>query len=141
MVGCENILWYLDSTIEFGIEFRPSSYITISVFYDANWDSYVGTRISTFGLIMYLRANHIIWEAHKRPIVARSSIEAEYRCLASKTAKVSWVHPLLSEVQIVSSKPVIWCNSTSVIALSANPMFHSKIMHIDLDYHLIMKKW
>lgn len=36
--------------------------------------------------------------------------------------------------------PIIHCDNLSAIALSANPVFHSRIKHLDTDYHFVREK-
>ncbi|KAE8712389.1 hypothetical protein F3Y22_tig00110257pilonHSYRG00073 [Hibiscus syriacus] len=48
---------------------------------------------------------------------------------------------LLKDMGIVcSSKPVIWSDNTSAIAMSENPVFHSCSKHVEMDLHFIMEK-
>ena len=35
---------------------------------------------------------------------------------------------------------VIWCDNVSSIALSTNPMFHSRTKHIEVDFHYVREK-
>ena len=35
---------------------------------------------------------------------------------------------------------VLWCDNASVIALFANPVFHSRMKHIEFDYHYVREK-
>lgn len=94
----KKILWYLTGTIDFSIEFKPSSHLVVSAFFDADWDSCVDTRRATSIFIMYLGENPIIWVAHKKPTSTGSSTMAKYRCLTSIEAEVSWIQSLLTKV-------------------------------------------
>lgn len=40
----------------------------------------------------------------------------------------------------MSTKPILWCDNTSDIALDVNPMLHYKTKHMDLDYDFISDK-
>ena len=83
----------------------------------------------------------ISWSSKKQTTVARSSIEVEYRALATTAVEVSWLRILFKELRIfLSHIPVIWCDNASAVALSANPVFHSCTKHIDVDYHYVRKK-
>ena len=90
---------------------------------------------------MFLGPSPISWSSKKQTIVVRSSTEAEYHALATTTAEVSWLRILFKELQIfLSHVPVLWCDNASAIALSANPVFHSRTKHIEVDYHYVREK-
>ena len=36
--------------------------------------------------------------------------------------------------------PVLWCDNVFSIALSANPVFHSRSKHIEVDLHYVSEK-
>lgn len=40
----------------------------------------------------------------------------------------------------VSNPPTIHCDNMSATALSANPIFHSRIKHLDTDYHFVRER-
>ena len=70
-----------------------------------------------------------------------SSIEAEYHALATIATELSWLHTLFKEFHIfLPHVPVIWCDNVSAIALSANPVFHSRTKHLEVDYHFTREK-
>lgn len=74
-------------------------------------------------------------------MISISSAEAKYRCLACIAAKVAWVQSVLNELHVTIPRiPTIWCDDTSVVALSANPILHSKTKHIKFDYHFMGEK-
>ena len=61
--------------------------------------------------------------------------------MAITAAEVSWLRILFKELRIfLSHVPVLWCDNASAIALSANPVFHSRTKHIDVDYHYVREK-
>ena len=85
--------------------------------------------------------NQISWSAKKQPIVARSSSEAEYHCLAHTTTGVTWLCSLLHDLHIsLSTILVIWCDNVSEISMAFNPVFHAWTKHIEMDYHFVLEK-
>ena len=90
---------------------------------------------------MFLGPSLISRSSKKQTIIARSSTEAEYHALATTVREVSWLHILFKELHIfLSHVPVLWCDNASAIALSTNPMFHSRTKHIEVDYHYVCEK-
>lgn len=80
----------------------------------------------------------IAWSSKKQTGVSRSSTEAEYRAIASTTPEICWISSLFQELGInVSAKPVIYCDNIGATYLAANPVFHSRMKHIALDYHFV----
>lgn len=58
--------------------------------------------------------------------------------MASTSADVTWVRNLLAELQVnISSTPVIYCDNLSATYVAANPVFHSRMKHIAVDYHFV----
>ena len=93
------------------------------------------------GYGVFVGPNLISWSAKKQPVVSKSSIEAEYRCLALVTAEVYWLRMLLCELEIsLDSPPVIWCDNINALALASNPIFHARSKHIKVDYHFVHEK-
>lgn len=69
------------------------------------------------------------------------SIKAEYRSLANATAEVIWLESLLQELRIEPPRtPLLWCDNLSFVAIFANPVFHSKSKHFELDLHFVRER-
>lgn len=88
--------------------------------------------------IGYLGKQPISWSSRKQKGVARSSIEAEYRSVAVTAAELCWILSVAQEICIhLTSTPTIFCDNIGATHLSANPVFHSRVKHIALDYHFV----
>ena len=64
--------------------------------------------------------------------------EAEYRAIASTTAKVNWLTHLLHELGFpLPSPPTFCCDNVGAIYLCSNPVFHSRMKHVAIDFHFV----
>ncbi|GKC49588.1 hypothetical protein Tco_1072333, partial [Tanacetum coccineum] len=68
-----------------------------------------------------------------------SSAEAEYVAAAGCCAQVLWIKSQLAYYDVLYDKVPIFCDNTSAIAISNNPVLHSRTKHIDIWYHCILK--
>lgn len=89
-VAVKRILWYLKGTISWGLHLKPPfAPIFITTFCDANWAFDPDDRRLNFGACVFFGPNLISWWSKKQSVIARSSLEAEYRSHALATTEVS----------------------------------------------------
>jgi hypothetical protein len=86
------ILRYLKDTLFHGLHFLSQSSLTLQAYSDADWAGDPTDRRSTTGYCFLLGNSLISWRSKKQSVVARSSIEAEYRALTDTTAELLWLH-------------------------------------------------
>ena len=90
---------------------------------------------------MFFGSNLIAWQGRKQATVSRSSTEAEYKEIANATAEIMWVQSLLRELKVSPTQPpVLWCDNIGATYLSANPVFHARTKHIEVDYHFVRER-
>ena len=81
------------------------------------------------------------WSARKQATVSRSSTEAEYKALANATAEVIWVQNMLTELGLSHPRAAsLWCDNLGATYLTANPVFHARTKHIEIDYHFVRER-
>jgi hypothetical protein len=101
----------------------------------------VEARKSTLGFAIFLGNNLVSWSSKKQPTVTCSSTEAEYRALANVTSKLTWLDYLLRELGFpTSTVPLLCCGSLSATYLTANPVFHSRTKHMEIDFYFAQEK-
>ena len=90
---------------------------------------------------MFLADNLVSWTARKQAIVSGSSTEAEYKALANATAEMMWVQKLLTELKVPHPPAArLWCDNLGAKYLSANPVFHARTKHIEIDFHFVRER-
>ncbi|MFS7969739.1 putative RNA-directed DNA polymerase [Helianthus anomalus] len=148
----KRILWYLHGTSNFGLLIQQNSAPVIhaytdahdhslTAFSDADWAGSLDDRRSTGGYAIYLGSNLISWRARKQRTVSRSSTEAEYKALADTVAELTWLEALLKELHVsMTSAPILWCDNLGATYLSANPVFHARTKHVEIDFHFVREK-
>lgn len=137
----KRIVRYIRGTIDTGLQIRKSPSMMISAFSDADWAGCVDDRRSTGGFAVFIGRNLISWIARKQATVSRSSTEAEYKALANATAEMMWVQKLLTELRIRHPTAArLWCDNLGAKYLSANPIFHARTKHIEIDFHFVRER-
>ncbi|GJV12877.1 hypothetical protein Tco_1354418 [Tanacetum coccineum] len=88
---------------------------------------------STSGGCQILGGKLVCWSAKKQSLVAMSSAQVEYVVVVGCCAKVLWIKSHFADYDVLYDKVPIFCDNTSVIAISNNPVLHSRIKHIDIS--------
>ncbi|GJR10953.1 retrovirus-related pol polyprotein from transposon TNT 1-94 [Tanacetum coccineum] len=112
----------------------------LRAFSDADHAGYVDTRKSTSGGIQFLGDKLVSWMSKKQDCTAMSSAEAEYVALSASCAQVMWMRTQLQDYGFNYNKIPLYCDSQSAIAISCNPVQHSRTKHIHTRYHFIKEQ-
>ncbi|GJS33534.1 ribonuclease H-like domain-containing protein [Tanacetum coccineum] len=66
------------------------------------------------------------------------SAEAEYRVVANVVAEIAWLCNLLRELHSpLSTATLVYYDNVSVVYMSANPVQHQRMKHIEIDIHFV----
>jgi hypothetical protein len=136
----KRILRYLNETINYGHTITPSSSLNITAYSDSDWAGCPDDHKSTTGYLVFLGSNLISWSSKKQTTVARSSMEAEYRGLATVTAEVLWLQSIFQELGFSLSVLMLWCDNLGAKFLASNPTFHARTKHIEFNYYFVREK-
>ncbi|GJZ89953.1 putative RNA-directed DNA polymerase [Tanacetum coccineum] len=86
------------------------------------------------GYILLLSGSPISWKTKKQSVVSCSSIEAEYRLMASTVSEVLWVRWLLQELNVASTSPTsLFCDNQAARHIANNLVFHERTKHVEMD--------
>ncbi|GJW68602.1 retrovirus-related pol polyprotein from transposon TNT 1-94 [Tanacetum coccineum] len=89
-------------------------------------------RKSTSGSVQILGDKLVCWSSKKQNCVSISTAESEYVAVLGCCAQVLWMRTQLTDYGFFFDKVPIYCDSKSVIAISCNPVQHTRTKHIDV---------
>lgn len=133
----KRIFAYLKGTQNMGIYYSNQSSFNLSAYTDADFGGSRIDRKSTSGSCYFLGHSIISWFSKKQNIVALSTTEAEYIAAGFCGAQVLWLLQSLRDFGYNYNKIPIFCDNTSTINLSKNPILHSRTKHIDIKHHFL----
>ncbi|KAK4381284.1 Retrovirus-related Pol polyprotein from transposon RE1 [Sesamum angolense] len=103
---------------------------------DSDWAGSVDDMKSTSGYTFSLGSGIFSWASKKQATVAQSSAEAEYIAAAATSNQAIWLRRILEDMGEKQEEPTtIYCDNKSAIAITKNPVQHSRTKHIDIKYH------
>nr|GEW41788.1 retrovirus-related Pol polyprotein from transposon TNT 1-94 [Tanacetum cinerariifolium] len=79
----------------------------------------------------------VSWSSKKQDCTMLSTTKAEYVSLSACCAQVLWMRTQLTDYGFHFNKIPIFCDSKSAIAISCNPVQHSRTKHIAVRYYFI----
>ncbi|GJR80955.1 hypothetical protein Tco_0151740 [Tanacetum coccineum] len=110
----------------------------LTTFLDSDHAGCLDSRKSTSGGIQFLCGDKLVsWPSKKQDYTPMSSAEAEYVSLSACCAQVLWMRTQLTDYGFYFDKIPMCCDSKATIAISCNPVQHSRTKHIDVRYHFI----
>jgi len=135
------ILRYLKATPRKGLFFKKTNDKNVAIFTDADWAGSITDRKSTSGYCTYVWGNLVTWRSKKQGVVARSSVEAEFRAMTQGICEGMWILRALKELKIVVELPLkLYCDNKATISITHNPIQHDCTKHIEIDRHFFKEK-
>nr|GFB05300.1 retrovirus-related Pol polyprotein from transposon TNT 1-94 [Tanacetum cinerariifolium] len=105
---------------------------------DSNHAGCLDSLKNTSGGVQFLGSDKLVsWSSKKQDCTSMSSTEAEYVSLSACCAQVLWMRTQLIDYGFHFDKIPMYCDSKAAIAISCNPVQHSRTKHIDVRYHFI----
>ncbi|CAA7016057.1 unnamed protein product [Microthlaspi erraticum] len=107
-------------------------------FVDSDYAGDTDDRKSTSGYVYMLGGGAILWASKKQPIVTLSTTEAEFVAAAYGACQGVWLRNILEEIGYAQEEgTVLFCDNSSTIKLSKNPVLHGRSKHIHVRFHFL----
>nr|GEZ71655.1 retrovirus-related Pol polyprotein from transposon TNT 1-94 [Tanacetum cinerariifolium] len=141
LTAVKRIFRYLKDTIQMGLWYPKDTGHELTAFSDSDHAGYLDSRKSTSGGIQFLGGDKLVsWSSKKQDCTSMYSAEAEYVSLSACCAQVLWMRTQLTDYGFYFDKIPMYCDSKAAIAISCNPVQHSRTKHINVRYHLFKEK-
>ncbi|XP_068667675.1 uncharacterized protein [Aristolochia californica] len=99
-------------------------------------------RKSTSGVCTMVGGNLVTWRSKKQSVVARYSVEAEYRAMTHTISELLWIRSLIIELRFYKEALMdLYCDNQAAIHITSNPVFHERTKHIEVDCHFILENF
>lgn len=136
------IIRYILGTSSRGLFFPAGSSTQLQAYSDSDLAGCPDTRKSTMEWCMFLGDALISWKCKKQESVSKSSTEAEYRAMSAACSEIIWLRRLLTELGFSQVQPTpLHADNTSAIQIAANPIYHERTKHIEVDCHFIREAY
>lgn len=146
VTAAKRVLRYLKGTKTLGITLKRAETLNVNAYADADYAAEPEVNNSpmrsTNGIVIYLEGVGPIYsQSTLQTTIARSTAEAELRCVATTVAKVDSFRTMLDELGFKMKYPsVIHEDNQACIAMSKNCLSGSKTRHVRLDHAYVRQE-
>jgi hypothetical protein len=131
---------YLKGTLAYGVMYRhcDKEGLKLVGWTDSDYAGDLNDRKSTSGYVFMLGDSAISWSSKKQPIVTLSTTEAEYVAASACACQCIWLKNICAHLKIDQDDcTILYCDNSSTIKLSRNPVMHGRCKHIDIRFHFL----
>ena len=137
LCAVKRIFRYLNGTKDLGLWYPKATSFELVSYSDADFAGCKIDRKSTSGTCHLLGHSLVSWSSKKQNSVALSTAEAEYIAAGSSCAQTLYMKQQLEDFKISFQNTPIFCDNTSAICLTRNPILHSRTKHIEIRHHFL----
>lgn len=133
----KRIFRYLNGTVNYGLLFDASKVNDedLHAYVDADWAGCVDDRKSKSGFAVFWGGGCVSWKSKFQPVVALSTVEAEYIAACDAGREVAWLKKIAKGLGIEQGTTTIYEDNEGCIANSKNEIESEQMKHVDVKYH------
>ena len=136
--AAKRVLRYLKGTMSFGLFYRKGEKQELIGYIDSDYAGDQDDRKSTSWYVFMLSSGAVSWSSKKQLVVTLSTTKAEFIAAASSACQAVWLRRILQQLNHEPRKSTtIYCDNSSTIKLSKNPVLHGRSKHIDVRFHFL----
>nr|GEW82794.1 hypothetical protein [Tanacetum cinerariifolium] len=133
----KRIFRFLKGHLKLGLWYPRESVFDLEAYSDSDYARTNLNRKSIIGGCQFISRRLISWQCKKQIVVATSTKEAEYVAAASCYGQVLWIQNQMLDYGFNFMNIKIYIDNKRTICIVKNPVFHSKIKHIEIRHHFI----
>ncbi|WZZ37877.1 hypothetical protein YC2023_034136 [Brassica napus] len=138
LLAAKRILRYVQGTSSFGIRYKRGEEQELVGYVDSDYAGDLDDRKSTSGYVFMLGGGAVSWASKKQPIVTLSTTEAEFVAASYGACQAMWQRNILEEIGLAQREgTMVYCDNSSTIKLSKNPVLHGRSKHIHVRFHFL----
>ncbi|GJY35177.1 integrase, catalytic region, zinc finger, CCHC-type containing protein [Tanacetum coccineum] len=136
----KRIFRYLKDSINMGLWYPKDTGFELTAFSDSDHAGCLDSRKSTSGGIQFLGGESCSAGHYKVGQHLQCLSIFLIRSISACCAQVLWLRTQLTDYGFHFDKIPMYCDSKAAIAISCNPVQHSRTKHIDVRYHFIKEQ-
>jgi hypothetical protein len=139
--GIQQVFRYLQGAQSLTLRYEKDSKELLG-YSDTDYASDASDRKSTMVYAFILSGAAITWASRKQQTISTSTTEAEYVGLCNAAKEAVWIRNFLRDLGRgeytggTHATRILWDNK-GALRLVANPEFHSRSKHIDVQHHYV----
>jgi len=132
---------YVMQTAHLGVTFHGNDTEEIFGWADSSFNSGEGDRKNCYGFCFQLgkKSGMFINACKRSTLIALSSTEAEYYCLAEACRELLWIKAFLKEIGMDIPIGKIFQDNTTTIAMANVEGLSERSKHIDVKFHFVKR--
>ena len=138
MEAALRVVRYLKNAPGQGLFFSSNSVFRLRAYCDSDCAGCPITRRSTTCYCVFLGPSLVSCRSKRQKTMSLSLAEAEYRAMTGGCYELTWLRYLLQDLRVLHPEPaLLYCDNKSSLHIAANPVFHERTRHIEMDCHYI----